>query len=164
VTHGPDGKPEIHLFPLETGSGGNYGLVDIGGRNSSTPMLKRQIVSGITEADLAYHGGQLALDGEGELRLSADPGLKAGAIEDELVAIIGQPRIIPLYREVLDSGNGAEYVIVGFAGVRIVEVELTTSLKSLKVQAATIVTRGGIPADPGQDTSSQIFSPVSLTH
>jgi hypothetical protein len=155
-----DGIADLNLFPLDTGAGGNFGTVDVGSNNSNTPTLKRQIVEGVTRRDLDFHGGALVLDNLGTLILSGDPGLKAGAIQPELRQIIGQPRIIPLYSSVSGSGNQAQFTIVGFAGCRVLEVNLTTSNKRLIIQPAAIITRGGIPGDSG--TSNHIYSPVVL--
>lgn len=155
-----DGIADLNLFPLDTGAGGNFGTVDIGSNNSNTPTLKRQIVEGVTPRDLDFHGGALVLDNSGTLILSGDPGLKAGAIQPQLRQIIGQPRIIPLYSSVSGSGNQARFTIVGFAGCRILDVNLTTSNKRLVIQPAAIITRGGIPDDSGR--SSHIYSPVVL--
>jgi hypothetical protein len=162
VSHQSDGHVEVNLYPLETGSAGNCGTVDIGGNNSNTPTLRRQIVEGITPQELEFHGGELAFDEGGNLKLSADPGLKAGAIESELKSIIGQPRIIPIYRSVKGGGNPGEFDIVGFAGVSIVSVELTGADKNVRIQACPQVVRGGIPAAPNQATSQFLYSPVAL--
>ena len=155
-----DGVPDLNLFPLDTGSGGNFGTVDIGSNNSNTPTLRRQIVEGATRQDLAFHGGELALDNRGQLILSGDPGLKAGAIQPELRQIVGQTRIMPLYSSVTRNGNQAQFTIVGFVGCRILDVQLTGPAKHLTVQPAPMITRGGIPDDSG--ASSQIYSPVIL--
>jgi hypothetical protein len=63
-----------------------------------------------------------------------------------------------LYDSAQASGNRADFTIVGFAGVRMLDADLTSSSKHVRVQAAPLVTRGGIPGKG----SSQIFSPVKL--
>ena len=156
-----DGIPEVSLFPLDTGAGGNFGTVDIGSNNSNTPTLRRQIVNGVTREDLRFHGGELVLNERGELILSGDPGQKLGAIEPELRKIIGQTRIIPLYSKVSGAGNKAEFTIVSFAAVRILAAELTGSTRFVKIQPAAMITRGGIP---GRNGTIGIFSPVILVH
>lgn len=160
VVRGSDWIAELSLFPLGTGAGGNFGTVDIGSNNSTTPTLRRQIVDGVTHDDLAFHGGELALDNNGKLQLSGDPGLKLGAIQPSLRKIIGQSRIIPLYNSVTGGGNQARFNIVGFAGARVLDVQLTGSTRYLRMQSAPIITRGGIEGKPGGST--QIFSPVKL--
>jgi len=164
---GGDGVREVNLYPQGTGSPGNRGTVDIGGSNNSTNDIARQIVHGISEDDMndpamAHFNGELKFDSNGELELNGDTGISAG-IKDELTSIIGEPRIIPIFSSVVGPGNNAQYTIVKFAGVRILDVKLTGSMSSKKViiQPATIKVRGGIPSsNPG--SSHFIYSPVWL--
>ncbi|MGE3180737.1 MAG: pilus assembly protein TadG-related protein [Phycisphaerae bacterium] len=143
VTTGADGIQEINLYP---GAGlgqlppGNFGTVDIGGSNNSTNDIARQILHGINADDLSHFGGQLVFDENGVIDLNGDTGLSAG-VKDELAAIVGEPRGIPLFRSVAGNGNNANFEVVGFAGVRIMDVKLTGSMKSkyLIVQPAIVV-------------------------
>ncbi|HJT76163.1 MAG TPA: pilus assembly protein TadG-related protein [Gemmataceae bacterium] len=139
VTAGADGIHECKLYPLSNGNGsgnsglppGNFGTVDIGSANNSTADLKRQIQFGPNATDLSYFaGGKLQLDPTtGTLTLQGDTGVSAG-MSAALDSIIGQPRIIPLYSSVSGPGNNAQYTIVGFAGVTVLEEVLTGSLSS----------------------------------
>ncbi|MCR4416031.1 MAG: Tad domain-containing protein, partial [Thermoguttaceae bacterium] len=115
VTSGSDGVLEVNLYPEGTGSPGNRGTVDIGSSNNSTADISRQIRYGITPEDLAHHGGRLTFDENGELVLNGDTGISAG-VKDDLASIIGQPRIIPIFRTVVGPGNNAQYTIVKFCG------------------------------------------------
>ena len=162
VTGGPDGVNEVNLFPQGTGSPGNRGTVDIGAPNNSTADLARQIVDGVTPEDLEYVGGSLELDENGELELNGDTGISAG-MKDELESIKGQPRIIPIFSQVAGNGNNAQYTIVNFTGIRVMEVKLTGPMSSKRViiQPANIVVRGGIPSS-GPKVSWFIYSPVWL--
>lgn len=147
---GPDGINELNMYP---GAGtsqlppGNFGTVNIGDQNNSTADLRRQILEGISAEDLAYHGGELTFNENGKLYLSGDPGLSA-AIKTDLEAIKGQPRTILLFTEVAGPGNNAIYTIVGFAGIRVVDVHLTGSMKSKAVciQPAVSVDPTAVPA------------------
>ncbi|NQT12596.1 MAG: hypothetical protein HQ582_07605, partial [Planctomycetes bacterium] len=163
VVSGGDGILEVNLFPQGTGSPGNRGTVDIGSNNNSTADLARQILYGVTPEDLAYHGGTIELDENGELFLNGDTGISAG-MKDELASIKGQPRTIPLFREVNGNGNNATYTIVGFAGIRITNVRLTgkMSKKEVVIQPAIHMIGGGIPSTTGGQTSSFVYSPVWL--
>jgi Flp pilus assembly protein TadG len=162
---GSDGKREVNLYPQGTGSPGNRGTVDIGPTNNSTSDISRQITDGISPQDmqqLAASGRQLEFDSSGKLDLNGDTGISAG-VKDELTSIIGQPRIIPVFSKVVGPGNNAEYTIVKWQGIRIVDVKLTgpMSKKHLMIQAAPIVAKGVIPAT-GTGSSSFVFSPVVL--
>jgi Flp pilus assembly protein TadG len=163
VTAGSDGIKEVNLYPQGTGSPGNRGTVDIGSSNNSTADIARQIVNGVSKADMSYFpDGKLQFNADGKLYLNGDTGISAG-VKDELASIIGQPRIIPIFRSVSGPGNNATYTIVKFVGVRILEVKLTGSMTSKKVmiQPCNIVAKGGIPST-GTSGSTFVYSPVWL--
>jgi len=162
VRSGSDGIREVNLYPQGTGSPGNRGTVDIGSSNNSTSNIARQITDGITQADLDHLGGKIEFNENGELFLNGDTGISAG-VKDELASIIGDPRMIPIFHEVHGPGNNAQYTIVAFAGVRIVEVKLTgsNSSKRVMIQPARVITGGGI-AGTGPQTSYFVYSPVWL--
>ncbi len=163
VKPGSDGIREVNLYPLGTGSPGNRGTVDIGGNNNSTADIARQITDGISAEDMAHFpDSKLEFDASGELALNGDTGISAG-VKDELTAIVGKPRIIPIFRQVTGPGNNAEFTVVQFAGVRVLHVKLTGSMSSKKViiQPCNIVAKGSIPsATPG--SSHFVYSPVWL--
>jgi Flp pilus assembly protein TadG len=162
VSAGSDNIREVNLFPQGTGSSGNRGTVDIGSSNNSTADIARQIVQGVNATDLAHHGGSLTFDGNGELHLNGDTGISAG-VKDELVSIIGKPRLIPIFSAVYGPGNNAEYTIVKFVGVRVMAVKLTGSMsgKYVRVQPCNVVAKGGI-YEAGATGTQYVYSPVWL--
>jgi hypothetical protein len=162
ISKGSDGQPEVNLYPQGTGSPGNRGTVDIGSANNSTADIARQIVQGISLADLNALGKPLALDTNGQLTLNGDTGISAG-VKDELASIIGQTRVIPIFESVSGNGNNAVYKIVKWAGVRVLAVRLTgpMSQKMVMVQPAPIISRNTIIGSTS-GASSNIFSPVLL--
>jgi hypothetical protein len=165
ITWGSDGILEANLFPQGANTPGNRGTVDIGNNNNSTRDIARQILQGLTAEDLAPYGGTLQLDENGELLLNGDTGISAG-VKDELQAIKGQPRIIPIFRDVSGPGNNAWYTIVGFAGVRIMDVKLTGSMNSKRViiQPANVMISGGVPNAGDDQTSNFVYSRAWLIH
>lgn len=143
VSSGSDGILEVNLYPQGTGSPGNRGTVDIGGSNNSTNDIKRQILSGISPADLAALGRPLQLDAtSGTLLLNGDTGISA-AVKDQLSQIVGQKRVIPIFRSVSGNGNNANYTIVKFVGIRVMNVRLTGSVstKQVIVQPAPVIVK-----------------------
>lgn len=163
IVPGPDGVHECNLFPQGTGSPGNRGTIDIGSDNNSTADIADQITGGVTAEDLEYHGGKLQLDENGELLLNGDTGISAG-VKDELASIKGQARIIPIFSQVVGPGNNAEYTIVKFCGVRILDVKLTGSnnSKCVIIQPANVVTKGAIAGPEQENTSYFIYSYPAL--
>lgn len=166
VVSGSDGILECNLFPQGTGSPGNRGTVSIGTSNG-TSNLVRQIQYGLSSSDLAPYGGSLTLDSTGNLYLPANPGISAGT-KSALAAIIGQTRIIPIFTSVSGNGANANYDIVQFVGIRVLDVNLTGSMSSkhLTVQPAWVSTRGAISGSSNNSSSSQtaygVYSPVWL--
>jgi Flp pilus assembly protein TadG len=165
VESGSDGLVEVNLFPQGTGSPGNRGTVDIGPSNNSTSDIARQILYGISPEDfqsLADQGRSLEFDECGKLYLNGDTGISAG-VKDELAAIKGQPRVIPIFESVSGNGNNAEYAIVKWQGIRIMAVKLTGSMsqKHVTIQVAPVLTNGVIPSDTS-GTSHYVYSPVVL--
>ncbi len=162
ISPGGDGWREVNLFPQGTGSPGNRGTVDIGSSNNSTSDIARQILYGISPSDMAYMGGSIAFDDSGKLYLNGDTGISAG-VKDELAAIKGQPRCIPIFSDVTSPGNNATYTIVKWMGIRIMDVKLTgpMSKKHVTIQAAPMVGPGVIPSTT-TGTSSYVYSPAVL--
>lgn len=165
VSPGGDGIPELNLYP---GSGtnqlpsGNFGTVDIGNSNNSTADLSRQIRYGVSEADLAYFGGELRFNADGVLLLEGDTGLSA-AIKDDLTSIIGRPRAIPIFSQASGPGNNAVYTVVAFAGIRILNVKLTGAMskKEVIIQPAVVVD-DAVLTDSDANSSYFVFRPPVL--
>jgi len=166
VSPGSDGISEINLYP-GAGAGqlppGNFGTVDIGNPNNSTADLSRQIREGVNQSDLAYFGGSLELGSDGTLQLNGDTGLSAG-IKDDLESIKGLPRTIPLFSTVSGPGNNSMFTVVGFAGIRIMNVQLTGSMnsKNVIIQPAYVVDDTVI-AGPSTGSSHFVYQPPRLT-
>ncbi|MGI9427666.1 MAG: Tad domain-containing protein, partial [Bythopirellula sp.] len=162
VSAGSDGWMEVNLYPQGDLTPGNRGTVDIGSSNNSTSDIARQILYGISPADMAVHGGKIELDHCGTTSLNGDTGISAG-FKDELQAIIGYPRIIPIFRTVSGPGNNAMYEIICWQGIRICAVKLTGPMtkKHVTIQMAPTVGPGMIPSTT-TGTSSYVYSPAVL--
>ena len=166
VTSGSDGIRELNIYPHDTGASGNSGTVDIGSSGNSTNDIKRQILDGVSAADLAHHGGKLELNSNGILLLNGDTGISAG-IKSQLDSIKGDPRIIMIYSQVNGPGNNATFTIVKFVGVRVMEVNFQGSKnnsKRLMVQPANVVEDNVIISNGSEDTSDMVYSPARLVH
>jgi hypothetical protein len=165
VVVGPDGIDELNLYP-GGGTGqlppGNFGTVDIGAPDNSASDICRQILYGVNEDDLAYFGGTLELGPDGTLDLNGDTGLSA-AVKDELLAIKGMPRAIPIFKEVVSPGENAVFTIVGFSGIRIMNVKLTGPMKKKEViiQPAFVIDDSAI-AGAGSGSSYYVYQPARL--
>ena len=178
VVAGSDGILECNLYPptkpskksgFRPGKGAapaskktpadDRGTVFIGTGAYDKRHLVRQILFGISQEDWAYHNGSLTFDENGELFLkgkrSIDPTLGV-----PLATVRGETRIIPIFSQVNGQGEGTVYTIVAWAGVRILDVQLTGANKRVIVQPAEVVTGGTVTGD--QARSFYVYSRVWL--
>ncbi|MBM4005758.1 MAG: hypothetical protein FJ295_21140 [Planctomycetes bacterium] len=118
---------------------GNWGTVDIGPSNNSTSALSTQILNGLTQADLdsLYSQNRIAhreyIDAMATWMVNGDPGLSVG-IKSAIQAIHGQSRLVPIYDTVSGNGNNAEYRVVGWGAVVVVDSHWTGNNKSVTIK------------------------------
>ncbi|MGI9457396.1 MAG: pilus assembly protein TadG-related protein [Aeoliella sp.] len=165
----PDGILEIDIYPhagaiTEENPGGNFGTVDLGNTNNSTADIKRQIENGLNEDDLSYYeNNTITMSEEDPLLAEADTGI-SGGIEKKLEQIIGDCRAIVLFTAVTDeSGNNTIYTLVEYLGVAVVQVELGSANKILRMQPCDFVDDNAIgdtDEEIGEDTT--VFTPLIL--
>jgi Flp pilus assembly protein TadG len=165
VALGPDGVNEVKLFGDHTGGSGNFGSLDIGSVSNSTGELNRQILSGPTDGDFAHSdfAGKVAPDGALYVPFNAtgDTGLTT-SVKTSFEAILGQPRIIPLYDTVTGTGDSAAYHIVGYAGVVVTKVDFTGSPKKVWVQPAFVVSNRVTAGTPTSGAVQGVSLPPKL--
>lgn len=162
ITAGADGVREVKLFPTKGNAPGNFGTVDIGDANNSTADISRQILYGPNKADLDKMGGKIELNSTGTLVLQGDTGISAG-VKNEMIAIKGQPRIIPLYRApVTGNGNNSRYTIVRWVGCVILDVQLTGGNKYVTIQPEFAVDSTAYGGGPASDKSFA-YVPLQLS-
>ena len=104
----------------------------------------------------------MSLGPDGTVELTGDTGLSA-AIQNDLIAVKGLPRSIPLFSTVAGPGNNSVFTVVGFAGIRIMDVKLTGSMSSKRViiQPAYVVDDAAL-TDAGSGASYFVYQPVRL--
>jgi Flp pilus assembly protein TadG len=158
---GSDGIKEMNLYPTKGTTPGNFGTVDLGDTNNSNADTTRQVLYGPNQSDFDKMGGQIALGPDGTLILQGDTGISAG-FKDELASIRGQKRIIPIYSQVTGQGNNTYFTIVGFGGIVITDVQLTTGDKFMTIQPEYVQDATGIKAGTTSVTSF-ITKPLRLT-
>jgi len=176
VRAGRDNIKEGKMYPLSNNGAsgnrsstalppGNFGTIDIGAANNSTADIERQIRYGPNRADFERMGGGFFLGADGTLIVTGDTGISAG-FKDALQSIIGQPRVLPLYRPpVTGTGNNARFTIVGFAGVIVTDVKLTGALSSKQVTIQPEFVFDGTAVGGGSaQTSRFVYRPLQLTH
>ena len=162
VEAGSDGLVEVNLFPQGTGSPGNRGTVDIGSSNNSTADIARQIVYGISPADLAHHGGKLAVRRQRQAvsqRRHGHQRRREGRTGIDQGPTANHSDFFERQRQ----RQQRQYTIVKWQGIRIMNVKLTGSMsqKNVMIQVAPAEAKGVIPSTT-TGTSSYVYSPVVL--
>jgi Flp pilus assembly protein TadG len=168
VVSGSDGVEESQLYPVKNGNPGNWGTVKVGVANNSTSTLGAQIRYGVTPAQLnTYPGGKLTLNqtdsnGNPYVTLGGNPGISSG-IKDDLEAIIGLPRTIPVYESSGGNGNNTTYKVVGFAPIRLLAVNFKGNPKFVIVQPALTRDPAAIAGEVQSDWSRGGLIRLNLT-
>jgi hypothetical protein len=141
VTTGSDGIYESQLYPVGSGSPGNWGTINVGVTANSTSTLGAQIRCGITPAQLAtYPNSTISLDTTQtppSCTFSGNPGISTG-LKDDLTAIIGQPRFVPIYDLNGANGSNAWYRVIYFQPARILSVNFQGNPKYVIIQPCLV--------------------------
>jgi hypothetical protein len=166
VVSGADGVQEVMLYSDTNNKPGNFGSLDIGSSSNGTTELERQILYGPTVQDFqnSDFANKVAADGALYVPFYAtgDSGLST-SVKDSFQQISGQSRIVPLYDVVVSPGDNAQYHIVAYAVVTIVQVDFTGNPKKLWVQPALLMTNKATAAtDLNTVTTWGIFTPPRL--
>jgi Flp pilus assembly protein TadG len=166
---GPNGCPQMQVYPSPTNCPGNFGLVCIGPKTNSASDYNYWVVNGPSPADIQYlvDNQMLPVSLSGPEDWDGSPGLKSN-LSDAFgdLAISGVPKLLPLFRPVSTNpyqaasgqGSNSEYDIVGFAGVVISAGgghggSLELSVQPCAVIDATAVFQVGSVAPTGTTTS-----------
>jgi Flp pilus assembly protein TadG len=167
ITSGADGIYESQLYPVSSGSPGNWGTIKVGVSNNSTSTLSAQIQYGITPSELAtYPNSTIQLDSTQSppsITFSGNPGISAG-IKSALTSIIGRPVVVPIYDPNLSGGNGnnAWYGVIAFQPARILSVNFQGNPKYVIIQPCLTNDGTAIAGSPQSWTSGGLIS-VQLT-
>jgi hypothetical protein len=161
VTSGPDGVYESQLYPVGSGSPGNWGTINVGVTNNSTSILGNQILYGITPDQLAtFPNSTIQLDttqSPPSITFSGNPGISA-AIKTDLSAIIGKPVAVPIYDQNGGNGNNAWYRVIYFQPARILSVNFEGNPKYVIIQPALLNDPTGIAGTAQSWTSGGLIS------
>ena len=146
MSPGQDGVYESDLYPIRS-TPGNWGTIDIGVESNSTDVIGEQILYGITAAQMdRYPGSKIIATADAPITFTGNPGISS-ALKDPLIAIIGQPRILPLYDVEDAQGNNTTYRVIQLVGVRIVDVNFRGNPKYVIVQPCLVTDGTGIGGD-----------------
>lgn len=160
VFTGPNGAPELMVYPDKTGLG-HFGLLDIGPPASNTPAYQNWIENGPSAGDIQYllDNRMLPVSPAAPAQWTPGPGLKSALISD-FRWIEGRAGLIPL-----STGPGTGQII-GFVGVTITEAygsggNMVIAVQPMAVQDPTAAL--GVPLGTGPGPVTFAFLPARLT-
>jgi Flp pilus assembly protein TadG len=145
TTHaGPNGAPQMEVYPSPSGAPGNFGMLSLDDSSNSASTIRDWIDNGLGSSDLTTLQGADLLPTSSSHALwnwKGAPGFKASDLND---LSVGQTFLLPIFQPVVASGasyqattgsagpatpgsgghgNNAYYNIIGFVGIEITQVD-----------------------------------------
>jgi Flp pilus assembly protein TadG len=179
---GPNGQPQLQVYPFDTNTPGSFGLLDVGPPQNNAPAFRNWIDDGETPNDISYllSNSLVPVSPDAPKSWKCGPGLKSTLLTN-FESVIGEPNLIPLfvpaspqpnYVAATGNGQGATYAILGFAGVAVSEATGSGSNMNISLQPCATIDPTSIfsnasPARPTQPTNISTplstFIPAKLT-
>ncbi len=142
------GSPQIQVYPSPQNAPGNFGLLCLGSDTNATPSYSNWILNGPGDSDLQnlIGRGRFPVSEPAPKAWKGTPGLH-NTLRSDFTAIIGQPRLLPLfkpasaspYQAASGAGNNATYNIVGFVGVTVTSVTGNGNNLNITVQPCSVI-------------------------
>lgn len=175
VTSGTgDGIPEMTIYGNQgTNAPGNFGLIRLNPNDPpNTPNIENWVSNGPSATDLASLTFPSASTSLG-VWWDGTPGFK-NAINSSVQGIVGEARLVPIYDNITGSGANAEYNIIGFGAVTVLNwtgngakntqmtIQPTTAIDPSL--AGTSYGNGLPPTSPNPQTGIvPVYAPPKLT-
>ena len=179
VHAGPNGSPQLNVYPNPGNAPGNFGLLNIGPPISNAPDFSTWIRNGPTSSDLAYltNNNLVPVSVANPKLWEGGPGLKSTLVDD-FQSIMNTPRSIVLFTPVSTSpyiaasgqGSNTFYKIVGFAGVTVTQATGHGSNMDISIQPTSVFdatmnyTSTSIGPAGSQSTLNTTFIEPKLTY
>ncbi len=155
-----DGGPQIQIYPTPHTCPGNFGMLCIGPWTNSDNQYSDWVLDGPTSSDIQtlIDNGFFPVSEAAPKKWKGSPGLRS-ALSSDFEDIIGEPRLLPLfkprtmspYQAAYGVGSNAGYDIVGFVGVTVAQVSGHGGNLSISVKPCNVI-------DP-----SAVFDGTSIT-
>ena len=126
---------------------GNWGVLDLDGGSNSTAVTQGWINNG--------YDGVLQVPST----IDGDPGIPSPAFD--LTAIIGQPIVVPIFANATDTGQNAQFSIVGVVGIVIEEATLNGTASGRHVRLHFTTETGSATPTGCCTTGTQIDAGVT---
>lgn len=184
VTTGPNGNPQLQVYPFATGTPGSFGLIDTGVPSNNAPAFRNWIDTGSTPNDIKYllNNSLLPVSPSAPEPWKVGPGMTSTLVSN-FQSQMGVPNLIPLfvpvspgianapspgadYTAASAQGQNATYAVVGFVGVTITQADGSGKANmTIAVQPSAIVdpTEVILNASPARASQLTIFGTPQTT-
>jgi Flp pilus assembly protein TadG len=167
-TTGPNGYPQLQVYPFTTNTPGSFGLVDTGVPSNNAPAFSNWIDNGSTPNDISYllTNKLLPVSTTAPEPWKVGPGMTSTLLSN-FQQEMGVANLIPLfspsvatpgpgYVAATSTGQNATYAIVGFVGVTITQATGTGTNMNISIQPASIVDPTAVILNPGPARATQL--------
>jgi hypothetical protein len=165
VSTGPNGQPQLQVYPFQTNTPGSFGLIDVGVPSNNSPAFRNWINNGSTPNDINYllNNNLLPVSPSGPEPWKVGPGLTSTLLNN-FQSVMGERNLIPLFQPVSplpnyvaasSTGQNASYAIIGFVGVTVTTATGTGNNMNISIQPAAIVDPTAVILDASPARASQ---------
>jgi Flp pilus assembly protein TadG len=168
ILSGPNGLPQLQVYPVPTFTPGSFGLIDTGVPSNNSPAFRSWIDDGSTPNDINYllNNNLLPVSPNSPEPWKVGPGLKSTLLTD-FQSQIGKANLIPLfapvstppnYQAANGTGQGATYSVVGFVGVTISSATGSGTSMNISIQPMANVDPTAILSNIGPARATQTLN------
>jgi Flp pilus assembly protein TadG len=178
--YGPNGLPQLHVYPDPGNAPGQFGLLDVGPPQNNAPAFRNWINSGTTPNDITFllSNKLLPVSPSAPQQWKGGPGLTSTLLAN-FQSVLGRPSLIPIfvavqyptpgnsYIYIAASGNGqaSYYAIIGFVGVTVSDADGNGGNMNISVQPMAVVDPTSVinsPTPAGTSLSNVGTSPTTF--
>lgn len=163
--NGPNGNPQLQVYPFGTNTPGSFGLLDVGVPSNNSPAFRNWIDDGQTPNDISYliNNNLVPVSPSGPQPWKVGPGLKSTLLSDfqsqigaaNLIPLFSPASPVPNYVAATGTGQNATYAIIGFVGVTISQATGNGDSMNISIQPSAVVDPTAVINNPSPARASQ---------
>ncbi len=170
---GPNGAPQIQIYPVPKSTSGNFSLLCIGPPDKNSPTFRTWIDYGMSSSDETYlqTNSLLPVSISSPKQWAGGPGL-TDTLVSNFADALGKSNLIPLFKPVSTTpyqaasgtGQNSTFAIVGFASVQVSQCggdgsNLVLAIQPMAIYDPTAVINKVTPA--GTQNSANFSTPLT---
>jgi Flp pilus assembly protein TadG len=165
--NGPNGSPQMQIYPYPKNAPGSFGLLDTGAPANDAPAFRNWIDLGQTPNDINYlvNNNLVPVSISNPEQWKSGPGLKSTLVTN-FQDVMGDANLLPLFKAVNSdtsnyqaasgSGQNTTYAIVGFVGVTVTQADGSGTSMIISVQPHAIIDPTAVIGNPQPATGTTL--------